>query len=75
MFPTANNSPLFAGRARARAVETWRQAASLVRIRWQSFLEAEPESRAFAFGSYVAALDAEEAASAEMAALVSSLAA
>lgn len=75
MFPTANNSPLFAGRGRARALEMWRQAASLVGIRWQSFLDAEPESRAFAFASYVAALDAEEAASAEMAALVSSLAA
>jgi hypothetical protein len=37
--------------------------------------DAEPESRAFAFASYVAALDAEEAAAAEMAALVSSVAA
>jgi hypothetical protein len=75
MFPTANSTALFAGRGRARALETWREAASLVATRWQNFLEAEPESRAFAFGSYVAALDAEEAAAAELAALVSSIAA
>jgi hypothetical protein len=34
-----------------------------------------PESRAFTFASYIAALDSEEAAAAEMAALVSSVAA
>ena len=75
MFPTAHPTPLFAGRGRARALETWREAASLVANRWQSFLDAERESRAFAFASYVAALDAEEAAAADMAALVSSAAA
>jgi hypothetical protein len=75
MFPTAHSSPLFAGRSRSRALETWREAASLVATRWQNFLDAEGQSRAFAFASYVAALDAEEAAAAEMAALVSSVAA
>jgi hypothetical protein len=75
MFPTAHNTPLFAGWGRARALETWREAASLVATRWQRFLDAEPESRAFAFASYVAALDAEEAAAADVAALVSSVAA
>lgn len=75
MFPTARSTPQFAGRGRARALETWREAASLVATRWQNFLDAEPESRAFTFASYVAALDAEEAAAAEMAALVSSVAA
>ena len=75
MFPTAHTTPLLAGRGRARALETWREATSLVATRWQNFLDAEPESRAFAFASYVAALDAEEAAAAEMAALVSSVAA
>jgi hypothetical protein len=74
MFPTAQ-STLFAGRSRTRAAETWREAASLVATRWQNFLDAEPESRAFAFASYVAALDAEEAAAAELAALSSSIAA
>jgi hypothetical protein len=66
---------LFTGRGRARALETWREAASLVATRWQNFLDAEAESRAFAFASYVAALDAEEAAAADMAALVSTVAA
>ena len=75
MFQTAHSNPLFAGRNRARALETWREAASLVATRWQNFLDAEPESRAFAFASYVAALDAEEAAAAEMAAVGSSVAA
>jgi hypothetical protein len=74
MFPTAQIAG-FAGRSRARAVETWREAAGLVATRWQVFLEAEPESRAWAFASYVAALDAEEAAAAEVAARPSSIAA
>jgi hypothetical protein len=73
MFPTAHTTPLFVSRGRVRALETWREAASLVAIRWQNFLEAEPESRAFSFASYVAALDAEEAAAADVAALSSSI--
>jgi uncharacterized damage-inducible protein DinB len=75
MFPTAITTPLFPSWHRAQALETWREAASLVAIRWQNFLDSEPESRAFTFASYVAALDAEEAAAAEMAALASSVAA
>jgi hypothetical protein len=75
MFPTAHSSTLFAGRSQARALETWREAASLVATRWRVFLEAEPESRAWAFASYVAALDAEEAAASDLAALSSSIAA
>ncbi|HTX31756.1 MAG TPA: hypothetical protein VMD09_10230 [Solirubrobacteraceae bacterium] len=75
MFRTARTTPLFPGWDRPRALEAWREAASLVATRWQSFREAEPESRAFAFASYVAALDAEEAAAAEVAALASSAAA
>ena len=75
MFPRATSTPLFAGRGPVRALETWREAASLVATRWQNLLDAERESRAFAFASYVAALDAEEAAAAEMAALVSTVAA
>jgi len=75
MFPTPHSTSLFAGQGRARALQTWREAATLVATRWQNFLDAERESRAFAFASYVAALDAEEAAAAEMAALMSSLAA
>lgn len=75
MFPTARTTPLFAARGRAEAVEIWRAAAIRVATRWQVFLEAEPESRAWAFASYVAALDAEEAAALELAELPSSLAA
>jgi hypothetical protein len=52
-----------------QALESWREAASLVRIRWRVFLEADSTSRSWAFASYVAALDAEEAAAAEIAAL------
>jgi hypothetical protein len=75
MFPTAHSTTLFAGRSQARAFEIWRDAASLVTTRWRVFLEAEPESRAWAFASYVAALDVEEAAAADMAAMSSSIAA
>ena len=75
MFPTDQITQVFAARSRTRALETWREAASLVATRWQVFLEAERESRAWAFASYVAALDAEEAAAFEMEALPASLAA
>ena len=67
MFSTARTTPSFAGRGQARSLETWRGAASLVATRWQNFLDAERQTRAFAFASYVAALDAEEAAAAELA--------
>jgi hypothetical protein len=46
----------------ARAQASWRDAARLVSLRWDRFLRSEAESRAFAFASYVASLDAEEAA-------------
>ena len=52
---------------RAQALEVWREAEALVATRWHAFLEAEPETRRFAFASYVAALDAEEVAAAELA--------
>jgi hypothetical protein len=55
-------------RAQALALMDWREAAELVSSRWQTFLDAEAESRRWAFASYVAALDAEEAAAADVAA-------
>lgn len=55
-------------RVRLEALETWRAAARLVSARWERFLGAEPEMRVFAFASYVAALDSEEAAAADLAA-------
>jgi hypothetical protein len=55
--------------AQARALEVWHEAASLVSLRWSAFVAAEPVTRRWAFVSYVAALDAEEAASRELEAL------
>jgi hypothetical protein len=68
MFPTNITTLSFTDRGRAEALDVWRAAADLVSTRWQTFLEAEAESRRWAFASYVAALDAEEAAAADMAA-------
>jgi hypothetical protein len=75
MFSTDHVTQVLAARGQAQALNVWRDAANLVVTRWQLFLEAEPEGRQWAFASYVAALDAEEAAAAEMAALASSMAA
>ncbi len=73
-MPLIDAALLGAGRF-ARARKRWRDAARLVSTRWDAFLAAEPETRAFAFASYTAALDAEEEAAADMAALVSNQAA
>jgi len=54
---------------RAEALEVWRDAEQLVSTRWDAFLKAEGDAHRFAFASYVAALDAEEAAAAELATL------
>ena len=75
MFGIAYGTTPFAGPSQAQAQQVWRDAESVVAIRWEVFLEAEPESRAWAFACYVAALDAEEAAAADMAALSSRIAA
>ena len=75
MLGIAHGTPLFAGPSQAQAQQVWREAASLVATRWEAFLEAEPESRAWAFACYVAALDAEEAAASDMAVLWSPIAA
>ena len=55
--------------ASREACEAWRAAAHLVSVRWQIFLDAGSETRRLAFASYLAALDAEEAAAADVAAL------
>ena len=70
----ADTSP-FADSAGVRALEMWREAAGLVATRWRAYLTAEPQSRSWAFASYVAGLDAEVAAAAEIAASSSSIAA
>jgi hypothetical protein len=69
MFTKSPLTSLFAGRSSNQALEDWRDAADIVGVRWQIFLEADAESRSWAFARYVAALDAEEAAAAELSAL------
>jgi hypothetical protein len=70
MFTTRHITPMSAQSSQAQALETWREAEGVVRIHWQAFLEAPgPGSRSRAFASYVTALDAEEAAASELAAL------
>ena len=69
MFTTTPITSPLGGRSRAQALKAWRDAADLVGIRWRDFLAAGSESRSSAFALYVAALDAEEAAAAELAAL------
>jgi hypothetical protein len=51
-----------------RALEEWRRQAQLVAELWENFLAARGRGRSPAFGAYVAALDAEEAAAIELAA-------
>ena len=67
MFARDRMSSVFVDGGRAAAVEEWRDAARLVSTRWALFLEAGAEARSWAFASYVAALDAEEAAAARVA--------
>jgi hypothetical protein len=62
-------------RAQSHALDAWREAADLVWRRWTIYRAVEPEARTFAFASYVAALDAEQAAAGEIAALAGPLAA
>ena len=45
MFGTAQITQAFDAARLARALDTWREAASLVAARWRAFLDAEPESR------------------------------
>jgi hypothetical protein len=54
----------------ARAQARWHEAARVVAMRWAVFLHSDGDSRRFAFASYVAALDAEEAAAADLAGLL-----
>ena len=53
--------------AHYEALVKWRDAENLVRDRWETFLHAERAGRRLMFASYVAALDAEEAAAHEFA--------
>lgn len=48
------------------AIERWRMAEQLVIERWAEYTTAARADRGEAFGAYVAALDAEEAAASEL---------
>jgi hypothetical protein len=66
-----SNFAVYRARQLPSARARWRDAATVVSMRWDAFLRCEAETRAFAFRSYLAALDAEEAAAAGMARLLS----
>jgi hypothetical protein len=59
----------FSEAERASVLDAWRQAAELVSTRWAAFRNAGPIDREGTFALYVAALNAEEAAAAEVAGL------
>lgn len=61
----------FAAHRLDQARADWREAARTARMRWTAFLDSERETRQLAFASYLAALDGEEAAAAEVAGLLS----
>jgi hypothetical protein len=67
-----SNLAIYRVRRLVAAKDRWRDAAGVVSARWDAFLQSEAESRAFAFSSYIAALDAEEAAAADVSRLLSS---
>ena len=54
-------------KSQVQALDARREAERRVSDRWAVCVGAEPEARQFAFASYVAAVDAEEAAAAELA--------
>ena len=60
-------TPLYEAQLQARALDTWREAALLVHLRWDDFLVADRASRRGAFAAYTAALDAEAAVADELA--------
>ena len=60
-------TPLCQSQLQARALDAWRDAELVVLARWDAFL-ANGAPRQEAFAAYVAALDAEAAAAAELAA-------
>jgi hypothetical protein len=62
-FLVRRGTPLY----QARALGAWRDAELVVRSRWDAFLVADGASRRHAFAAYLAALDEEAAAAAELA--------
>ena len=66
-FLIRRGAPLYQAQMQALALDMWRDAERVVQLRWDTFLEADRASRPDAFAAYVAALDAEAAAAAELA--------
>ena len=73
-FLVRSGTPLYQAQLQARALNAWRDAALLVRTRWDAFLVADGASRSDAFAAYEAALDAEAAAAGDLADASSDLA-
>jgi hypothetical protein len=67
MFPIRRGAPYDGIPLQPRPQDAWRAAARLVWTRWEAFLESPREGRSRAFASYLAALDAEAAAAADIA--------
>jgi hypothetical protein len=67
---SASNFGINRARRFGMAQVRWRAAARIVALRWESFLRSDVDSRGFAFASYLAALDTEEAAAAQMSRLL-----
>jgi hypothetical protein len=66
----AGNFGIYRARRFGMAQVRWRAAARIVALRWEDFLRSDVDSRVFAFASYLAALDTEEAAAAQMSRLL-----
>ena len=64
---TKSRTPFRGRQLQAGAMRAWRTAADLVWMRWEILREAGPELRPAAFAAYLAALDAEASAAAELA--------
>lgn len=67
---SVSNSGIYRARRFGLAQMRWRAAARVVGLRWEDFLRSDVDSRVFAFASYLAALDTEEAAAAQMSRLL-----
>jgi hypothetical protein len=66
-FLVRRGTPLHQAQLQACALNAWREAEEVVRLGWDTFLVADRPSRREAFAAYVAALDAEETAAADLA--------
>jgi hypothetical protein len=59
-------APLYREQLRARAIDSWRNAALLVSLEWDAYVAADRDARSDAFAAYEAALEAEATAAGEL---------